>query len=153
LLLLHLHSTPARIAHFGDSTAFDNLGAGGAHMNWRRWLWHQYHGHTPGTQLSRSANFGNIPGGMDVHGSVIEPEPAKCPTVTCRRVIKMPCLPPRPQGQSVRTIGLFVMLNHRNDNAQTMGCTLTPLGFYYVLPAVAQGAAAKRRATMQGGSA
>src|SRR5262245_9772240 len=52
-VLLDLHATPTRIAFFGDSTAYDQLGAGGSHMNWRRWLWHQHFGHTPGTQMCR----------------------------------------------------------------------------------------------------
>src|SRR5258708_5368369 len=43
-LLVDTHASPRRIAHFGDSTSTDVVGAGGPHLSWRRWLWHEHFG-------------------------------------------------------------------------------------------------------------
>ena len=152
--LLGSHPVAQRIAFFGDSTSFDNIGYGGEHMNWRRWLWHQHHGHTPGTQLSRSSNFGSTPGAeWMLMGSVTEVTVPKVPDTW---------LPPGHHfavgggwsfyyNQNGPT-GLVLRLNHRNDNAATMSCPWQPNGFYHVPEAVGQGNPAFATGSMQGGA-
>lgn len=138
-LLLNRHPSPTRIAFFGDSTAFDILGAGGPHMSWRRWLWHQYHGHTPGTQLSRSSSFGGMPHAEFMFtGSPLYWQDGTIPT---------DWLPPGFSGDASKAFsaaitwaaGMQIQLNHVNDNHLTAGCPTQPNGFYAVAPAIGQG--------------
>jgi lysophospholipase L1-like esterase len=150
-LLLGQHAVPTRIAFFGDSTSWDQLGAGGAHMNWRRWLWHQYHGHTPATQLCRTSNFGNVPGGeFMLTGAALNGFPGAAPETA---------LPPGFGGPASTTFardgfgaaGMHIQLNHSNHNHVSQSCSWGPNGFYYVAPAVNQGMANFAAGTMAGG--
>jgi hypothetical protein len=154
-LLLNEHATPTRIAQLGDSTSTDVVGAGGPHLNWRRWLWHQYFGHTPATQLAPITKFAGVPPGqflcaqnvLGLDASIV-PDSfllpgyfAAQPTVTAATCQ----LGPKGQGQ-----GLFLLLNHNNDNNISLGLGPEQLLFVDVPPAVNAGMAMYATGSMYG---
>lgn len=150
--LLDPHAEATRIAFFGDSTSLDNLGVGSEHMNWRRWLWHQHFGHTPGTQLSRSSNFGSVPSAeWMLMGGVSIPEPCRVPDTY------LPAGHHNAASAGASFIrspfnggGLILRLNHRNDNHLSHDCPFD-LGFYYVEEAVGLGEPQYASAGLEGG--
>lgn len=133
----------SRVGFFSDST-----GVGpGTHVDWMRFLWHQYHGNTPCTEAGRgNGNFGNTSptGGWLMQNFAVG---SSAGTLTDAQVPPGSQTANRFGGSGDATSGQASFLNHNNDND---GATV---GYFNVPDAINGGSAALAETHAEGGEA
>lgn len=153
--LLNANSVHKKMAIFGDSTCTDVTGKGIDYINWLRYYFHLWFGHTPQTQLAPTTSFG---GSVPAASWLCMATPTAYAQASA--IADSYLLPGHhANGGTIRAYsfyhdstggtGFFVTLNHNNDNDATLSALGTN-GFYSVSPAIATGKAAYANGTMQG---